>query len=194
MVPPSRRTSARTCASPIPCPGLSWAPARRKRSNIRWWSFGSMPRPLSRNFEDRKTELGPAPDRDIAGHAGLEIFQRVVDQVRENLFQGQAVADDVWQRRDADLGLGLRSLMCHGRDDSFDQFAGVDPHRLEFAPSFAGEVEDGRDEPVHLGDRRFDEAQRFGEILRELPILAFEHRLDLAGSPPAPTARKPRRG
>src|ERR1700761_6972628 len=35
MVPPSLRTSARTCASPMPCPGLSWVPARRNRSNMR---------------------------------------------------------------------------------------------------------------------------------------------------------------
>ena len=35
MVPPSRRTSARTWARPMPCPGLSWVPARRNRSKIR---------------------------------------------------------------------------------------------------------------------------------------------------------------
>src|ERR1700758_3786356 len=33
MVPPSLRTSARTWASPMPCPVLSWVPARRNRSN-----------------------------------------------------------------------------------------------------------------------------------------------------------------
>ena len=47
MVPPSLRTNARTCARPIPWPGRSCGPARRNRSKIRWWSFGSMPRPLS---------------------------------------------------------------------------------------------------------------------------------------------------
>src|SRR5262249_52641471 len=35
MVPPRRRTSARTWASPMPCPGLSWVPARRNRSKMR---------------------------------------------------------------------------------------------------------------------------------------------------------------
>ena len=35
MVPPSRRTRVRTCASPMPCPGLSWVPARRNRSKMR---------------------------------------------------------------------------------------------------------------------------------------------------------------
>src|SRR5262249_36893731 len=35
MLPPSRRTRARTCASPMPCPGLSWVPARRNRSKMR---------------------------------------------------------------------------------------------------------------------------------------------------------------
>ena len=33
------------------------------------------------------------------------------------------------------------------------------------------------DQPVHLGDRRFDEAERLGEILRELLVGAFEHGL-----------------
>jgi len=35
MVPPRRRTRARTWANPIPWPGLSWVPARRNRSKIR---------------------------------------------------------------------------------------------------------------------------------------------------------------
>src|ERR1700712_957242 len=81
---------------------------------------------IVRYLEDRKAELGPAPDRDVAGNPGLEVFQRVVDQVRENLFQRQTVAGDVGQRRDANLGLRLRGLMRHGGDDGFDQFAGVD--------------------------------------------------------------------
>src|SRR5262249_25582681 len=36
MVPPRRRTRVRTCASPMPCPGRSWIPARRNRSKMRW--------------------------------------------------------------------------------------------------------------------------------------------------------------
>src|SRR5437868_4980408 len=94
------------------------------------------------DFENRKAELGPAPDRDVTGHSRLEVFERVIDQVRENLLQRQAVADDVRQRLDANLSLRLRGLVRHGRNDSFDQFAGIDPHRLEFAPSLAREVED----------------------------------------------------
>ena len=79
------------------------------------------------DLEDRKAELGPAADRDFAGNAGLEIFERVVDQIREDLLQRQAVADDVRQRLDVDLGLGLGGLMRHRGDDGFDQFAGIDP-------------------------------------------------------------------
>ena len=81
---------------------------------------------------------------------------------------------------DANLGVRLRRLMRHRGDDGFDQFAGVDLDRLEFAPSLAGEVEDRGYQAVHLGDRRFDESQRLGEILRELLVVAFEHRLGLA--------------
>ena len=43
---------------------------------------------------NRKTELGAAADLDVAGNAG-EIFQRVVDQVGKDLFQREAVADEV---------------------------------------------------------------------------------------------------
>ena len=78
---------------------------------------------------------------------------------------------------DPDLRFGFRGLMRHGGDDAFDQFPGLDPHRLEFAPSLAREVEDRRYQPVHLGDRGFDEAERFGEIFRELLVGAFEHGL-----------------
>ena len=55
------------------------------------------------DLENRKAELCPAPDRDLAGNSRLEVFQRVVDQVGENLFHREAVADDVGQRFDADL-------------------------------------------------------------------------------------------
>src|SRR3984957_8365040 len=131
------------------------------------------------NFENGKTELGPAPNRDIAGNPRLQIFQRIVDQIRKNLFQREAVAGDFRKRFDADLGLGLGGLMRDGRDDGFDQLAGVDPHRFEFASSLAGEVEDRRYQAVHLGNRRFDEIQRLGKILQQLLVLGLQHRLDL---------------
>ena len=41
-------------------------------------------------------------------------------------------------------GIGLGGLMRHRRDDGLDQFAGVDPDRLEFAPALAGQIEDRR--------------------------------------------------
>ena len=66
------------------------------------------------NLENRKAELGPASDRDIAGNSRLEVFQRIVDQIGENLFHREAVADDVGQRFDADGGLGLGGLVRHG--------------------------------------------------------------------------------
>ena len=59
------------------------------------------------DFEDRVAELGPPPDRDVAGNAGLEVFQGIIDQIRKNLFERQAVAGDVRQRLDADLCIGL---------------------------------------------------------------------------------------
>ena len=79
------------------------------------------------------------------------------------------------QRLDPDLRLGLGGLMRHGRDDALDQLPGVDPHRLELAPAFAGEVEDRADQPVHLADRGLDEAERLGEVLRQLLVGAVEH-------------------
>ena len=46
------------------------------------------------DLENRKAQFCPPPDRDFAGDTRLEIFERVVDQVRENLLQREAVADD----------------------------------------------------------------------------------------------------
>ena len=103
-----------------------------------------MPRPLSATSKIAKPSLVRPRTRDIAGHARLEIFERVIDQVGKNLLQREAVGDDVRQRLDANLGLGFRSLMRDGGDNGFDQFAGIDPHRLELAPSLAGEIEDRR--------------------------------------------------
>src|SRR5437879_6693173 len=77
------------------------------------------------DFENRKAQLGPALNRDVAGNSGPEIFDGVVDEVGENLFQREAVADDLRQRSDANLGVGLRGLVCDGRDDAFDHVAGV---------------------------------------------------------------------
>ena len=57
------------------------------------------------DFENRKAEFGAALDPDIAGNAGLEIFERVVDQIGEDLLQRQAIADDIRQRFDPDLAL-----------------------------------------------------------------------------------------
>ena len=47
------------------------------------------------DLENRKTGSGPATDRNFAGNPRLEIFERIVDQVRENLFDRQAVAGDI---------------------------------------------------------------------------------------------------
>src|SRR5215204_2794123 len=100
--------------------------------------------PIVRYLENRKAELGAAAHRDFAGDAGLEVFERIVDQIGENLLQPKAIADDVRQRVDPDRGLGFRSLMRHGRHNALDQLLGIDPDRLELAPSLAGEIKDRR--------------------------------------------------
>ena len=128
----------------MPCPGLVLGSGAAEQVEDALMVLGIDAAAVVGDLEDRKAELGAAADRDIAGNAGLEIFQRVVDQVGEDLLQREPVADDVRQRLDADLRLGLGGLMRHRRDDALDQFAGVDPHRLEFAPSLAGEIEDRR--------------------------------------------------
>src|SRR4029077_11144154 len=90
---------------------------------------------IVRNLKNRKAELGAATDQDIAGDVGLQIFQRIVDQIREYLLERKPIADDVRQRLDADLRVGLRGLMRHRGNDRLDQFAHIDPLRLELAPS-----------------------------------------------------------
>ena len=47
------------------------------------------PAAIVADFEDRKAELGAAPNRDVTGDAGLEVFQGVVDQVGENLLRSR---------------------------------------------------------------------------------------------------------
>src|SRR6185437_11042997 len=94
------------------------------------------------DVEDRKAQSGAAVHRDVAGHAGLEVFQRVVDQIGEYLLHRQPVADDIRQRLDADLRLGLGGLMRHRSHDTLDQLAHVDLVRLELAPALAGQIED----------------------------------------------------
>ena len=75
-----------------------------------------------------------------------------------------------------DFGLRFRGLVRQRRDDPLDQVTGLDLFRLKLAPALAGQVEDCRYQPVHFGDGRLDEVQRFGEILRALFVLALELR------------------
>src|SRR5258708_3660428 len=58
----------------MPCPGLSWAPARRNRSKIRWWSLGSMPRPLSATSKMAKPSLVRPRTEISPGTPGLRYF------------------------------------------------------------------------------------------------------------------------
>ena len=52
------------------------------------------------HFVDNVAGFSAAGDADIAGHAGLQVFQRIVDQVGEHLLQRQPVADHLRQRLD----------------------------------------------------------------------------------------------
>src|SRR4051794_3751034 len=49
------------------------------------------------DLEDCVAELGAPADSNLAGDAGLEIFDGVVDQIGEDLLQRQAVADETGQ-------------------------------------------------------------------------------------------------
>src|ERR1700761_790218 len=88
------------------------------------------------NLENRITKLCPALDGDFTGHAWLEVFECVVDQVGKNLLHRQAIAGDIRQRLDMNVRLGPRWLMGHCRHDRFDQLSRVDADGLEFAPPF----------------------------------------------------------
>src|SRR5215203_3853481 len=82
--------------------------------------------PVVGDLEYRKTELRSAADCDLAGGTRLEILEPVVDQVRENLLECEAIADEVRERLDPNPGLRLRGLMRERGDNGFDQFTGVD--------------------------------------------------------------------
>ena len=129
----------------------------------------------------------PPGDVNLAGHARLQIFQRVVDQVREGLLERKAVGDDLRQRVDVDRRVRLLGLVGDGFGDAFDQLMHVDPLGLEFAAAFAGQSEDRGDQPVHLADRRLDEAQGFVELLRKLLVRIVRAASSGAASAPAVT-------
>ena len=65
------------------------------------------------NVDDDETELVAALDQNVARYVRLEIFESVINQVRKDLFQCKAIADDVRQRFDANSSVCLRSLMRH---------------------------------------------------------------------------------
>src|SRR5262249_53876045 len=88
------------------------------------------------HVEDGEAELGAAADFDVARHARLQIFQRIVDQVRENLLQREAVADDIGYRAYADLCLGFGGLMRHGFTDPLDEITHPDALGGERPPAF----------------------------------------------------------
>src|SRR5271163_2648000 len=73
---------------------------------------------IVRYLEHRKAELGTAAHENLAGHAGSQIFDRVVDQVGEDLLDRKPVADDLRQGRDVNLGFGFGGLMCQRRYQS----------------------------------------------------------------------------
>ena len=177
MVPPRRRTKARTCARPMPCPGLSWVPRTAKQLENTLMVLWIDAAPIVRYLENRKAELGAATHCNLAGNSSLEVFERIVDQIGKDLFQGKAIAHDIRQGVDLDLGLGLRRLMRYGRDDALHQLPGVDQDRLERAAAFAGEGQDRRYQPVHLADRRLNEPECLGEIFRQLLVGAFKRGL-----------------
>ncbi len=64
--------------------------------------------------------------------------------------------------------------MRHGRNDGFDQFTHIDLDRLELPPALARQIEDRRDQPVHLADRGFDKSQRLQKVPGELLVAVAE--------------------
>src|SRR6185437_6960833 len=75
ILPPSRRTSALTCASPMPSPGTDWSPARRNSSKIRSWSLGATPRPLSSTSNTANLPSIRPPIRITPGRPGLRYLR-----------------------------------------------------------------------------------------------------------------------
>src|SRR3990172_631980 len=70
-----------------------------------------------RHLIDNVAGLSPARDLDVARNARIQVLQRIVDQVREDLFKRQAIADYIGQRSDPDLGICLLGLMRDGFGD-----------------------------------------------------------------------------
>ena len=103
---PARGRARARCLAPV-CPAYRRGGTGRKCAGGPW----DRCRGRCRRSQKSQSRAWCGPGQDVAGDAGLEIFQRVVDQIGEDLLHRQPVADDVGQRLDADLRLRLGGLM-----------------------------------------------------------------------------------
>src|SRR6185312_6039432 len=98
-----------------------------------------------------------------AGFPIATILESIVDEIGEDLLHREQVAHNGWKVGDGDgcslFGGAMRDGLCDRRHDGVH----VDLFGLEVAAALAGELEDGVDETIHLGDGGLDEGDRFIE-------------------------------
>ena len=125
---------------------------------------------------DGMGRIGAARDLDVQRFPRPAILQGIINEIGEDLFHGQAVGLDLGQAADLDAGAELRGAVGDGVADGLEQAVHVDPFRLELAAALARELEHRVDQPVHVGDRRLDEADGLVEILPQPLDLALGRR------------------
>ena len=126
-----------------------------------------MPRPLSSTSNTANLPSDPTANPYHARAAWLEVFEGVIQQIAEDLLDREPVALHVQQRSDRKHRLLLGGAMRDAARDRVQQFAHIDFLGVEFTSAFTRQPKHRVDEPVHLGDRAFDEAERFFKFLAQ---------------------------
>src|SRR5471030_726118 len=101
---------------------------------------------------DRSIGFGRS-DLDAPRHAGPQILDRVVHEIREHLFEGETVAGDRRKFSNADLGVNGMRLMSHCLQSRSQQLRHVDELRLKLTLPLARQLEKGADESIHFRNR-----------------------------------------
>ena len=182
MVPPSRRTSARTWARPMPWPGR---PGRRRGGTGRRSADDPSGRCRGhcRSLRRSQSRLGAAADvRMSPGTPGLRYFSALSIRLEKICSSASRSLTTLRQRLDANRALRpprpdgrrwwrcLRSARCMSTRSGWNSRR---PSRVRLRIAAIRRS--------ILRDRRFDEAERFGEILRKLLVGVVENRFGAVG-------------
>lgn len=113
---------------------------------------------------DATSILDPPGDADKAWAAWFEVFNRVVDKVREYLVDLGGVAEAGGEVFDLQGGAGFFDLKLGGPGDFAEDGVHIEPLDAQRGATQAGEAEKASEQFVHFRDASLDEGERFGNF------------------------------